>query len=106
MPTKTTKADAPYEIDGKQFAWHPLDDEDRRDTLAPIVIPLRIKVKLVRQISGFTDALGADEAMQILDLLIPDQADAVDDMDINDLMEMFNTYMREYQALSGASLGE
>lgn len=104
MPEKKAKAGAPYEIDGKKFIWHPLDDDDQRGNLAPVVIPLRIKLKVIR---GMTDRdLDADAMFEILERLIPNQSEALDEMDLADFQDCFTAWQAEYQKLSGASLGE
>ncbi len=50
--------------------------------------------------------LDADGMFSLLSRLIPDQADALQDMDLNDFQDMFAAWQSEYEALSGASLGE
>jgi hypothetical protein len=49
MPEKKTKADKRYSIrvDGKTFTWHP--DADEGETLPDVVLPLRMKLKLIRE---------------------------------------------------------
>ena len=105
MPTKTTPDGRAYEVDGKKFTWHPLDDNDEPGNLPDISIPLRIKLKVVRQMpSGNLDA---DSMFAILEALIPGAADALDEMDlVTDFQPCFAAWQSEYQALTGASLGE
>lgn len=86
-----------YAINGKTFTWT-TEDEDQ------ITIPLRIKLKLIRGMAG--RELDADAMFDILDALIPDQADTLDEMDVNDFQAMFISWQGEYERLSGASLGE
>lgn len=97
MPTKTTASGREYEVDGKAFRWT-TDDGD------VVSIPLRIKLKLLRSMAG--DELDAASMFKMLDALIPEQAEQLDEMDVNDFQAMFTTWQAEYQALSGASLGE
>lgn len=104
MPAKTTKTEQPYSIDGKVFSWLPLDDNDKRGNLPEVKIPMRIKLKVIRRLAGRD--LDADAMFDILEALIPDQAEALDEMDLNDFQEMFAAWQAEYQALSGATLGE
>jgi hypothetical protein len=104
MPAKTTKADQPYEIDGKTFTWQPLDDDDVRGNLPPVRIPMRVKLKVIRDLAG--QDLDAAAMFDIFERLIPDQAEALDEMDLNDFQAMFMAWQKEYEALSGASLGE
>jgi hypothetical protein len=97
MPTKTTPAGRTYEVDGKKFIWTTEDG-----TL--FTIPLRIKMKVVRQIpSGDLDV---DGMFTILELLVPDQIDVMGEMDSNDFAACFAAWNTEYGLLSGASLGE
>lgn len=86
-----------YTIDGKTFMWTTEDG-------VGIQIPMRIKLKVIRGMAGVE--LHADAMFKVLDSLIPDQAAALDEMDINDFQAMFTAWQNEYQALSGASLGE
>lgn len=97
MATKAPQKDERYRIDGKAFIWTTEDGDDVR-------IPLRIKLKVLRSLSG--DELDLDGMMRMIDAVIPDQGDVVDEMDVNDFQAMFSTWQREYTALSGASLGE
>lgn len=105
MPTKTTKAGREYEVDGKKFVWHPLDDNDETGNLPDVVIPLRIKLGIIRAMADRNiDDLGA--MFDLIGKVAPNQDDVVDEMDVNDFQEMFETWQDEYQALTGASLGE
>lgn len=101
---KSSETGREYDVDGKRFTWFPLDDDDQTGNLDPIVIPLRIKLGLVRDLVGHD--LGAGEMFSFLERLIPNQSDALDAMDLNDFQQMFSTWQQEYEALSGASLGE
>ena len=104
MTTKTTKTGRDYEIeDGKRLVWHATvwDDEDPFD----IAIPLRFKVGALRPLKG-ADMNDPGVMVDMLDRIIPNQSERVDDLDVNDLMEMFETWFEEYNALNGASLGE
>jgi hypothetical protein len=104
MPTKTTPAGREYDVDGKRFTWHPLDDDDQPGTLPDVVLPLRIKLGVLRSLSGRD--LDADGMFAMLEALAPDQSDTLDEMDVADFQAMFSTWQAEYQALSGAALGE
>lgn len=104
MPTKTTPNGREYDVDGKKFIWHPLDDDDQPGNLTDVVIPLRLKLGAIRDLSE--RELDAAAMFQILERLIPNQAAALDELDVNDFTNMFQTWQNEYQALSGASLGE
>lgn len=104
MPTKKAKGEQPYEIDGKTFVWHPLNDDDERGHLDDVRIPLRIKLKVIRSLSGRD--LDVEAMFDILERLIPDQAEALDEMDLNDFQAMFETWQKEYKELSGATPGE
>jgi hypothetical protein len=104
MPAKKTKDDQPYTITGKTFAWQPLDDDDERGTMPVIEIPMRVKLKVIRELAGRD--LDADSMFAILEKLIPHQAEVLDEMDLNDFQAMFMAWQKEYEALSGASLGE
>ena len=60
MPTKTTPTGVEYEISGKKFTWHPEDDDGERGNLEPVVIPLRLKMKLA--LGGSASPAGAGRA--------------------------------------------
>lgn len=98
MPEKKTKADKPYRIDGKTFTW----TTDEGDT---IEIPMRIKLKVIRTLAD-RDVDDVATMFAILEQVIPDQAEVLDEQDINDFTQMFQTWQTEYTKLSGASLGE
>lgn len=102
--TKTTDAGRAYEVVGKRLVWHPLDENDEPGNLEDVVIPLRLKLKVLYQLSDreMTPAVMAD----LLESVIPEQREALGEMDINDFQAMFSTWQTEYNALNGASLGE
>lgn len=104
MPTKQTKEGRDYDVDGKKFVWHPLDDGDEAGNVPDVAIPLRLKLKVIRQMSDRD--LDAAAMFDILEALIPGQAETLDEMDVNDFTAMFNAWHEEYQQLAGASLGE
>lgn len=106
MPTKTTDKGREYDIKkGRFLVWHAEVWEDEGETPFDITLPLRIKLKVVRAIG--TDAeMDADAMMKVLNLLVPDQSEALEEMDLNDFQEMFTTWQAEYEQLNGASLGE
>lgn len=97
MPTKTTDDGRSYTVTGKTFEW-------TTDDGATVTLPLRIKLKVIRAMDA--DSLDAAGMFAILDGIAPGHADVFDEMDLNDFSRMFVTFQREYQALSGASLGE
>ena len=86
-----------YTVEGKTFTWTTEDG-------AQVSIPLRVRMRLIRGMTGVD--LDAEGMFKMLDALIPEQAEALDDMDVNDFADMFRAWQREYNALSGASLGE
>ena len=104
MPTKETPAGRKYEVDGKKFIWHPLDDEGEAGNLPDVTIPLRIKLKVIRSM-GSAD-LDAGSMFTMLEALIPDQGETLDEMDVNDFVAMFTTWQTEYNAMTGATPGE
>lgn len=105
MPTKTTESGREYEIDGKTFIWHPEDDEGNTGSLEAIRIPMRIKLKVIRALSD-QDIDDAATMFRLLESVIPGQATALDEMDMNDFVDMFGTWQTEYTLLNGASLPE
>ena len=106
MPTKTTDAGREYEVDGKKFIWHPLDDNDEAGNMADVVMPLRFKLGIVRQMAE-RDLNNVTVMFDIIEAVAPGQAEVLDEMDlVTDFQPMFETWQTEYEALSGASLGE
>lgn len=104
MPTKKTAAGREYEVDGKKFIWHPLDENDEAGNLPDVRIPLRVKLGLIRQMSGVD--LDNAAMFQMLDSLAPGQADTLDEMDVNDFQAMFVAWQAEYNTVTGATPGE
>lgn len=98
MPEKKTKADKPYKIDGKTFTW----TTDEGDA---IEIPMRIKLKVLRSLSA-RDVDDVGTMFDMLEAIIPNQADKLDEQDVNDFIAMFRTWQAEYTALNGATPGE
>lgn len=104
MPSKQTKAKQPYRIDGRKLYWQPEDDDGVRGNLPEVAIPMRIKLGVLRDFDDQDMSPGV--MFRILEKIIPGQADAIDDMDLNDFMAMFRAWQAEYNLLNGASLGE
>lgn len=104
MVSKTTADGRTYEIDGKRLIWHPEDEDGNPGNLPDIVIPLRIKMALVLDLAE--KDLDNTVMAQMLAAIIPHQMDALREMDVNDFQDMFTTWQREYNSLTGASLGE
>lgn len=104
MPTKKTDAGVEYEVTGKKLIWHPEDDEGGRGNLPAVEIPMRIKLKLIRSMAD--RELDSGAMFDIIGALIPDREADLDEMDVNDFQAMFSTWQDEYNALTGASLGE
>ncbi len=98
MPAKTTKNGQRFKIDGKKFVW--TTDED-----AEVTIPMRLKLKAIRAFAD-EDIANVATMFRVLEQIIPDQADELDEMDVNDFQAMFSAWQDEYTKLSGASLGE
>jgi hypothetical protein len=99
MPSKKSKTGQQYTIDGKTFVWTSTEAE------VEVKIPMRIKLKTLRAFSGRN--LDDFETMfDLLDAVAPGQAEALDEMDLNEFQVMFDAWQTEYNALSGATLGE
>lgn len=104
MTTKTTKAGREYEIeDGKRLIWHAevWEGEEPFD----LTIPLRFKVGALRPLRGM-DMNDPGVMIDMLEKIVPNQSDNLDELDVGDLMAMFETWFEEYNALNGATLGE
>lgn len=99
MPTKASETNKSkrYSIDGKTFTW--ITDEGDR-----IVLPMRIKLKVVRALADRTMDVSA--MFDIIDAIAPGQSEVLDEMDVNDFSACFTAWQAEYQALTGATLGE
>lgn len=98
MPEKTAANGSTYTVDGKQFVW-------TTDEGAEVRIPLRIKLKVIRSMRG-RDLNDLDTMFDILEAIVPDQADTLDEQDVLDFQAMFSTWNAEYKTMSGATLGE
>lgn len=97
MPEKTSKAGRSYSVDGKAVTWPTEDGSEVR-------IPLRLKLKVLRALAD--REMNASAMFAMLEQIIPEQADALDEMDLHEFEDMFGTWQAEYQLLTGASLGE
>jgi len=96
-PAKKQPQDHRAKVDGKTFTW-------TSDEGVDIEIPLRIKVKVLRSMSDTN--LDVNGMFAMLEALIPGQADAVDELDVNDLTDMFQAWQSAYNDRTGATLGE
>lgn len=106
MVTKHTESGRAYEIEnGRRFIWHADVDEDAGETPFDITIPLRMKLGVLRPLAS-ADLNDVSTMFALLEGIAPGQAEALDDLDVNDFEDMFTTWQNEYTALSGASLGE
>lgn len=104
MPEKTTPSGRKYDVTGKALTWHPEDEDGETGNLPDVVIPMRIKLKVIRSMND--QNIDSASMFAIIESLVPGQGDALDEMDVNDFQDMFATWQSEYKALSGASLGE
>lgn len=104
MPEKTTTNGRKYDIDGRVLIWHPIDDYGEAGTLDDIHIPLRLKLKVLRSLSERD--LDQSAMFEMLETVVPNQAEALDEMDVADFTLMFETWQREYFSLNGANLPE
>lgn len=91
------KVDPRITIEGKKFQWATEDGET-------LTLPMRVKVKVLRQLGEL--ALDSDGMYQMAVAVAPDQADTIDEMDVNDFTDGFNAWRAAYADLAGASLGE
>ncbi|HWJ07758.1 MAG TPA: hypothetical protein VNS46_00185 [Nocardioides sp.] len=102
--TKTTEAGREYDVvDGRHLIWHAevWDDEKPFD----VAIPLRFKVRALRPLKGMTTD-DADAVLDLFDAIAPDQKDEIDELDVSDLMVMFNVWLEEWKLVNGATVGE
>lgn len=98
MPEKSTKTGETYKIDGKKFVWTTEDGDT-------VTIPLRIKLKVLRSLSDM-DADNVATMFALLEQVAPNQADVLDELDVNEFQRCFAAWQREYNSLNGATLGE
>ena len=96
--SETDEIEKRYRIEGKTFIW-------TTDEGTEIRIPLRIKLKIIRSM-GDKDIDNVGVMFEMLDQIVPDQADAIDEQDVNDFQAMFLAWQVEYNSVQGASLGE
>lgn len=97
MPTKKADGGQSYKVTGKQLEWTTEDGDT-------VTLPMRIKLKVIRQMAGRD--LDAAAMFDMLETLVPDQGAVLDEMDVNDFQAMFTTWQTEYNALTGATPGE
>lgn len=101
MPEKT-KNGKQYKVSGKTFTWHP--DPDEGEELPDVVLPLRMKLKLIRE--HLDRPLDVGAMNDVLVAVAPQHEDTYGEMDLNDLQAMYVAWQEEYEKLSGATLGE
>ncbi|MGL5910665.1 MAG: hypothetical protein ACRCZP_11730 [Phycicoccus sp.] len=106
MPTKSTPDGRwTYQIDGKRFTWTAtIDDADGAEAEVAVVLPMRLKAKLLRKLATGDDDI--EVIFDIIEAVAPQHLATADEMDMTELSVMFATWQREYAALAGASLGE
>lgn len=98
MPEKKNKPARRYRLDGRTFIWTTEEGVE-------ISIPMRVKLGVIRKM-GNRD-MDATAMFDILESLVPDHADALDEMDlVTDFEPMFKAWQKEYNALAGATPGE
>lgn len=118
MPTKQHQGHE-YSIDGRRFSWPVLDpetgapvfavDDDGIRTGEPLVvtIPMRLKMRVLRAFSAaLSQGDEVDAMLGLIEAIAPNQADAIDELDVNEFQTMFAAWQHEYNLLTGASLGE
>jgi hypothetical protein len=99
MPAKKTKGGQQYAIDGKTFVWTSTEAD------VEIRIPMRLKLKTIRAMSG-RNLDDLETMFDLLDAVAPGQDAELDELDVNEFQAMFDAWQTEYNALSGATLGE
>lgn len=104
MLTLTSSKGRTYEIDGRYIVWHPETWEDE-PALPDIRIPLRIKLGAVMKIAG-AGQLDNSRMREMLLAIVPAIEPVIEDMDVNDFRDMFETWLDTYNNLTGARLGE
>lgn len=97
MPVKTSPRGHEYKVGDKKFEWTTEDGE-------VLTLPMRLKLKVIRSLSG--EELDPSTMFVILESIAPGQGSVLDEMDVNEFVDCFSTWQAEYQALTGASLGE
>lgn len=97
MPTENNQSTDKGRVEGRTFVW-PTEDGDE------IRIPMRLKLKVLRAMEGVE--LDATGMFRMLEALIPDQAEALDEMDVNEFGAMFDAWNKAYTAQEGVTLGE
>lgn len=101
MPEKKSKNGQRYKINGRVLIW---TTDGTWDDPTEIQLPLRIKLRVLRELND--RELDADTMATMLEAVAPAEAAKFPEMDANDFTEMFLTWRREYENLSGATLGE
>jgi len=69
-----------------------------------LTIPLRIRMKVLRSMND--DNLDAAGMFAMIEAIAPDQAEIIDEMDVNSFMAAFSEWQWTYNNRTGASLGE
>lgn len=106
MVDKTSKQGRTYSIDGRRIIWHPEDDDGAQGNLPDVVIPLRLKMRIVLQFAD-KDSMDNVTMSEMLRAILPAaHQSTIEDMDVNDFQDMFVTWQDEYNSLTGGSLGE
>ena len=104
MPTLTTEHGREYEVDGKYLTWTTDAWEDEKPTT--IRLPLRIKLGAILKIAEAGDLNDNSTQLKILLSIVPAARKVLEDMDVNDFRQMFETWLTTYNTLTGTTLGE
>lgn len=98
MPEKTTESGKTYKVSDKSFTW-------TTDADGTVKIPLRLKMKTLRAMSG-RNLDDLETMFDLIDAVAPGQEAVIDEQDVNDFQAMFAAWQKEYNDLTGSTLGE
>jgi len=105
MPTFATKSGHDYVVDGKALVWTPTVFDESEPTLPDVRIPFRVKLSLARDVD-LDDLGGAEKISEFFDKIAPAAAPVLQEMDLMEIVQLFEAWNKHYSEFNGISLGE
>jgi hypothetical protein len=90
---------------GKLVVWQPASTTDDGEPLPELRLSTAVKVKHLRKMK-MSENPSVDEVCDFLSALFPRQAVILDELEVDEIGDLFNTWSEEFSGRQGVSLGE